>query len=152
MRAFTLFELLLVLFLISLSLGLLLPRLGRLSPRGPQGFLEETSYLLNRARLQAQEKQRAVLVLINSEQRKIMACKAPVNPEKWACFQEISIPEEVEIKAEGLLVWEDFPGVLFLPDGSSSGGELEIINHRLGQRYLFRVLRLLDWQEAQRLD
>jgi len=151
-RAFTLFELLLVLFLISLASGLLIPRLGHFGLRDSQGFLEEAKDLLNRVRLYAQEKQKAVLVLVNPEQRKIMACEAPVDLKKLACFQEISIPEEIEIKAEGLLVLEDFLGVLFLSDGSSSGGELEIINHRLGQRHLLRVLRLLDWQEAQRLD
>jgi len=151
-KAFTLFELLLVLFLIGLASGLLIPRLGHFGLRDSQGFLGETKDLLNRMRLYAQEKQKVILVLIDSEQRKIMACEAPVDPENLACFQEVSIPEEIEIKAEGLLVLEDFLGVLFFSDGSSSGGELEIINHRLGQRYLLRVLRLLDWQEAQQLD
>ena len=151
-KAFTLLELLVVLLLISLSLALIGPRLGGIRPSPKETFPEKLKDLLDHARTLSQTKKRNYLVIFEEETRRVILKEALPNKE-GALLQELKVPEEVELKAEGLLDLEEAKGLIFLgPYGSSSGGEIEIVNHQEGKNYLLRVSSLLPLTELLSLQ
>ncbi len=125
-KAFTLFEILIVLFLISLTLSIVFPRLNTnfSSPKNFLGDLEDLFYL---ARKKSIIENISLFLIIDPHNRKIFLSSVPVYNEDVEI--EISIPEEVEIKGERLLSFSNnYKGFFFWNSGLCSGGVLEIIN------------------------
>lgn len=140
LRGFTLIELIMVLFILSLTIGVLIPRIGagwkRMEDRE---FLQEFIQTLRRARLQAMNSGEVVAFRIRGSER-LYDLKFP--PEKL-------IPENVDIYADNL---EEDPAtldrlILFYPDGSLAGSDLEIVfdknrTFRISINPLFGIVRL----------
>ncbi len=145
---FTLFELLLVLFLMSLTLGLVIPRLkGFRLPE--ETFPMKVKDLLEEARRLSHSRKKNFLVFINPQTRTFSLFEAPF-PSEVPPLKSLKVPERYEIKEEGLLPFETGKGLLFLaPDGFSSGGEIEIVDHENGKRFLLRVSSLIPLVDLQ---
>ena len=134
-KGFTLLELLVVLLLLALSSALIGPRLGKFLPKSPKDFSQRMRLLMEKTRKEAILTGKMRLVAIDPLARKIYPADENLKPQG----EEVSIPKNVEIKAEGLLDLGTIWAVVFLPDGLSSGGEVEIIFHDTGKRYLLRL-------------
>ncbi len=139
MRAFTLLELLVVMLLMALAFGLLAPRLGRFASPRKATFPESVRMLLEHARTAALTRHEAQLVVIEPEERKFLWVKVPFDPDSPQILESLSIPEEIEVKVARVIKVGDLPAVLFLVDGTSSGGEIELINRDKGQRELLLI-------------
>jgi len=133
--AFTLLELLVVLLLMSLSLALVGPKLGRFLPGSPQNFAYKTRGLLEEARLRALSEGRSIIFVIDPSRRKLFLADEGLKPFAAGLF----IPENIEIRGEDLVRLPSGRGVVFFPDGLSSGGVLEIIDQREGKTYLLHL-------------
>lgn len=142
---FTLVELLVVFILISLTVGIVLPRVGagwkRLEDRE---FLQLYVQTLRRARLQAMNTGKVVSFRIRSGER-LFGLKNP--PDKV-------IPENVDIYADKL-EQDDETGdflIFFYPDGSHSAiGDMEIVfdkksSFRISVHPLFGTVR---WERKE---
>jgi len=137
---FTLIELMIVLIILTLTIGIILPRIGagwrRMEDRE---FLQEFIQTLRRARLQAMNKGEVIAFRIRGGER-LYDLKAP--PEK-------PIPKNVDIFADNL---EEDPEtrdrlILFHPDGSLVGNDLEIVfdksrTFRVAIHPLFGIVKL----------
>ena len=134
-RAYTLLELLVVLLLLSLAMALVGPRVASLKPLSPRDFSAQLADLLREGRELSLIRSAYFLVVIDPSQRRVYLADKDLKPLK----DPLSIPEEVEIKGEGLLELGSLRGVLFFPGGFSSGGEIEIITPQRSE--LFRLAR-----------
>jgi len=152
MKAFTLLELLVVMLLMALAFGLLAPRLGHLVSSRETTFPEALRSLLQEARSAALTNHENYLVLIEAEERAFLLIKAPFDPEEPEILERLAIPEEIEVKVARLIKIEDFQGVLFLADGTSSGGEIELINRDKARRELLVVPQSLFFVERRILE
>ena len=130
---FTLFELLVVMVILGLAAGLTFVSVSSGILKGKDArFREEVRTLLQRARAKALLSGEPVRVLIESEERRI----------EIEGGRGVEIPEEVQVEGEG--VGEVSPGIygiLFYPDGSSSGGAL-FLRWPDGAEYSIRVGRI----------
>ncbi|OAG28215.1 prepilin-type N-terminal cleavage/methylation domain-containing protein [Thermodesulfatator autotrophicus] len=136
----TLLELLVVLFLISLLAGLIFPRVASFIPRETT-FLVETANFIEGARAKALVEKR-LIVLIFDQKNRFIYLQAFNNNEEKTLPQKLKVPEEIEIKERGLMpLPEGNWGIMFWPDGASSGGEVEIINRLNGKRLICRLAR-----------
>ena len=126
---FTMIELMVVLLIISITAGLVLPRVGanwkKLEDRE---FLQEFVETLKRARLLAMNSGQVVLFRINGADRVYDFADPPRRP----------IPVNAEINAQHL---EKEPGtgdflVTFFPDGSMVGSDIEVV---FDQQRAFRI-------------
>jgi len=134
-RAFTLLELIVVLVILGLILGLVFPRLSRFLPHRPD-FPQKALTFVQNIRLQALIKHQNILLIFSPEGRSLYAVSLE-GERKWS---GPSIPENFEIKARGLLKLEgEKEGLLFLANGASSGGEIELIDHQTGKRILWLI-------------
>jgi len=149
MRGFTLLELLVVLLLVGLALGLIVPRLERAfsPPRKP--FPAQVEDLLTRARERAMLERKSYLVLLDPEERCFVLSEAPYDPDEPRFKERLDVPEAYEIKQEGLLEIEGLVGVLFLGDGTSSGGEIELIDRERARQSLLRLPKALFYVERR---
>ena len=136
-KGFTLLELLVILLLFGLALSLVGPKIGRFIPESPKDFPSKVKTLLEKARLQAFQQEKYFLFVIDPEERKIFLAGEDLKP----LANGISIPEEIEIKGEGLLKIENFRAILFGPGGFSSGGEIEIVLPE-GKNVVFRIAKV----------
>ncbi len=139
-RGFTLVELILVMFILTLTIGLVIPRIGagwkRMEDRE---FLQEFVQTIRRARLQSMNRGEVTAFRIRGSER-LYDLKAP--PGK-------PIPENVDIYADNL---EEDPEtrdrlILFYPDGSLVGSDLEIVfdkkrSFRISINPLFGIIEL----------
>ena len=130
-RGFTLIEIIVVMVVIAVSASLVYLSVGR-SAEQKQGklFAHEMMGLVKKARRSSLAFSRPVAFYISSADR--------------PCWVEgsqasLKIPEKVLIQAAGIAHLEsDVYGVVFYPDGSSSGGELTLSTD--GQPFfIFRV-------------
>ncbi len=117
-QGFTLIELLVVLVLVSLfsSLVFIAVSSGMLKSeekRFVQGFQED----MTRAKASALGSGRAAALIIDGKERRYS-----INHRHWK-----DIPETLQIEGEGIADISDTEtGIIFYPDGSSSGGEIDI--------------------------
>ena len=115
---FTLIELLVVLVLIGIMSALVFVSVagGLLKSKEKQfvnGFIQDVS----RARAAALAGGRASVLVIDGAQRRYS-----IGRKKWK-----EIPETLQVEGEGIAeLSEDEYGIVFYPDGSSSGGEIDI--------------------------
>lgn len=116
---FTLFEVMIVLLILSVTAGLVIPRIGagwkRMEDRE---FLQDFTQTLKWGRLRAMNSGQMVVFRINGRERVYDIDLPPQRP----------IPPNVDIYADQL---EQDPEtldhvILFYPDGSLSGGDMEI--------------------------
>ncbi len=139
-RGFTLLEILVVLLLISLIAGLVFPRVVTFLPKEKTFLLQAAAFIEN-ARTLALSRHQAVLLVFSPTDRSIKLVALEAEKEK-DLGKTLKVPEEIEIKADGLLsLPEGRWGVLFLANGASSGGEVEIIDHVRQSRLLCRLAR-----------
>jgi len=152
-KAFTLLELLVVLFLMALASSLAIPRLGSLLPQPPRDFPSRIKLFLETARQRAVLEGQAYLVVIDPEKRRFCLKKALSSGKTFPQTEEaVPIPEEIEIRGKDLLsILKKEKGILFFPEGISSGGEIEFIFYDTGSRYLIRIARLGDFIMHQAL-
>jgi type II secretory pathway pseudopilin PulG len=113
-------ELIIVLILISISAGILLPRVGAGWKRmESQEFLQEFVGMLRSARINSMNSGEVIAFRISGAQRSF---GTDIPPERL-------IPENVDMYADGLQ--EDFQTgdklILFYPDGSLSGTDIEVV-------------------------
>ncbi|WP_281797071.1 prepilin-type N-terminal cleavage/methylation domain-containing protein [Desulforhabdus amnigena] len=139
-RGFTLMELMLVLIILTLTIGMVIPRIGagwkRMEDRE---FLQEVTQTLKRARLQAMNSGEISVFRIRGSEKLYGLEVPPSQP----------IPENVDLFADHL---EQDPAtgdhvILFFPDGSITGSDLEIIfdrqrTFRISIHPLFGTVRL----------
>lgn len=142
-RAFTLFELLVVLFLMSLTFSLIIPRLDTFLRERREPFFQKLEDLLQAARQRAFIQGQVIYVVIDPETREVLATTDLIQKEGTFrikhIYQKLTIPTEIEVKARALLRFDDLRGIIFFRDGTSSGGEIEIINHKIQHQYLIRI-------------
>jgi general secretion pathway protein H len=141
-RAFTLFELLVVLLLVSLLAGLVFPRIAAFIPHKSVFPLEAMTFIEN-ARFMALAKHQNVLVVFSPEARTIsLKILSEENPQKGRVAKTLSVPDYIEVKAEGLM---ELPGgrwgILFLANGASSGGEVEVVDRESNLKLVCRLAR-----------
>lgn len=116
---FTLFELILVLLILSLTLGMTIPRIGAgWKNMEDREFLQQFIETLKRGRLVAMNTGEIVAFRIRGSER-VYDIKTP--PQK-------PIPDNVDIFADHLETdpWTHDSIILFYPDGSVSGSDLEL--------------------------
>ncbi len=130
-------ELLVVLLLMSLSLALVAPRLGRFLPQNSKDFAQNLTFLLREARLKAASTGKIWLVVIDPEVRKIFLCEGKLSAPK----DSLDIPEDIELKAKDPIPKEGKYLIAFFNFGLSSGGELEIISHQTNQHLLIQIAK-----------
>ncbi len=139
-RGFTLLELMVVLFLVSLIAGLVFPRVVSFIPK-EETFLAQAAAFIENARTLALSKHEAMLLVFSPEDRtiKILAVR---DQQTRDLGKSLKVPAEIEIKADGLLALSQGRwGVLFLPNGASSGGEVEVIDRVHQRKILCRLAR-----------
>jgi general secretion pathway protein H len=139
-RGFTLIELILVMVILTLTISMILPRVGagwkRMEDRE---FLQEFAQTIRRARLQAMNTGEIRAFRIRGSER-LYDLKTP--PQK-------PIPENVDIFADNLEMDPETADrlILFYPDGSLLGNDLEIVfdksrTFRVSIHPLFGVVQL----------
>ncbi len=132
-KGFTLIELLIVLVIIGLSTALVFLSVTSGFFRSEERkFIEFFNSGLLRAKSESLCNGSSVWFIIDSETREI----------RWGKKEKESIPETIQIEANGLEELEQGVfGILFFPDGSSSGGEIEIKkdNKTLGKVTISRL-------------
>ncbi len=133
-RGFTLLELLVVLVIIGLASTLVfVSTTGSLFRSRESRFVEEFQSYLVRAKAAALGGGRMVEFLIDGEERRF-----GLDGRGWR-----PIPKTMQIEAEGLLdEGNSTYGLVFYPDGSSSGGAIDLVWDD-GRRDQFQVTRLL---------
>jgi len=134
-QAFTLFELLVVLLLLSSFLLIITPRLEVFLRPPSKEFFRKLKNLLQETREEALMGNRFLLVVIDPTQRVIYQADKSLKPLRLF----LKIPKTTEIKAARLISLKDKYGILFFPDGGSSGGELEIIDHQTDERVILKI-------------
>lgn len=118
-QGFTLIELIVVLVILALTIGMVLPRVGASWKRmEDREFLQEFVQTLKRARLQAMNSGGIVAFRIRGSERVYDIALPPGKP----------IPSNVDIDADFLETDPETRDnlILFFPDGSMSGSDLEI--------------------------
>jgi prepilin-type N-terminal cleavage/methylation domain-containing protein len=141
---FTLFELIVVLIILSLSIGIMLPRVGAGWRRmGDRQFVQEFVQTLKRARLRAMNSGEIVAFRIRDSER-LYDIELPL--------QKV-IPFNVDIFAYHL---EEDPEtrdhvILFYPDGSLVGSDLEIVfdHHRTYGISINPIFGTVRWAEVK---
>jgi general secretion pathway protein H len=116
---FTLIELIVVLVILGLTIGLVLPRVGASWKKmEDREFLQEFVQTLKRARLRAMNSGGIVAFRIRGSERVYDLALPPRKP----------IPDNVDIDANFLETDPETKDslILFFPDGSMSGSDLEI--------------------------
>ena len=131
---FTLVELLVVMVLLGLSASLVMISVssGVLGSR-ERSFVQEFQHTLSRARLAGLSSGMPARFLIDGQRRAFS-----LGGRHW-----VDIPETIQVEGKGIL--EARPGVfevVFYPDGSSSGAELDILWEN-GDADILRVDRVL---------
>jgi general secretion pathway protein H len=117
---FTLIELIVVLVILGLTIGMVLPRVGASWKRmEDREFLQEFVQTLKRARLRAMNSGSIVAFRIRGSERTYDLTLPPRKP----------IPPNVDIDADFLETDPETKDnlILFFPDGSMSGSDLEIV-------------------------
>lgn len=133
-------ELMIVMIIITLTIGVLLPRIGAgWKNREDREFLQEFTQTLRRARLLAMNTGEVTTFRIRGTTR-LYDLKTP--PEK-------PIPKNVDIYADGLQQDPQTADrlLLFFPDGSLSGSDVEVVfdkmrTFRVSIHPLFGTIRL----------
>lgn len=127
-RGFTLLELLVVLTISTLALAVALPRFAALLPGAElKSYSRQTAALLRLARGQAIATGEEVALVLDQEGRQTRLSGREA-PYPW--------PEQVELRlAETTEPGQ--PGIVFYPDGTSSGGTLVVAGS--GQDYRIEV-------------
>jgi len=117
-NGFTLLELLLVLIIIGLSSTVIFLSITSGFFRSEERkFIEFFNSGLLRAKSESLCNGGAVWFIIDSENREV----------RWNKKDKEEIPETIQIEANGLEVLGDgIFGIMFFPDGSSTGGEIDI--------------------------
>ncbi len=143
-KAFTLLELLVVLFLISLTASLIIPKITR-NFSLYRNFATEFEELLIQARMKAIINNLSYFLIFDSENRRIFvssnlsALSSLNNSLIEDLKSQINVPEEFEIKAEHLINLDDYKLIFFLSSGLSSGGIVEIIDLNYKTQNIFYV-------------
>jgi len=114
---FTLLEIIVVLVVMGMAGSVVFMNIGKShKERENKDFLKQVVSLCKRARLRAISTGEKAVFQISSSERECMI---------EGDTDVISIPEELLVEGEGVvMVQEDVYGVIFYPDGSTSGGEL----------------------------
>lgn len=131
---FTLLELLVVLTIATLALTVALPRFAALLPGAElKSYSQQTAALLRLARSQAIATGDTVTLTLDTEQQQtLLSGQAPGHP--WPTGVKLTL------SGTGQQLPADAPGELtFYPDGTSSGGTLQVASER--RRYRIQV----DW-------
>jgi general secretion pathway protein H len=141
---FTIFELLVVLFIISVLTALLVPRVGTgFRTIQEREFVQDFVETLRRARLIAMNSGEPVPFRINGNERRY-GIEYPLGRP---------IPENVDVYADRLERDPDTGDfvILFFPDGSLSGGDVELnFDHKKG--YLVHIHPLFGTVEVEKVD
>ncbi len=120
-QGFTLLELIVVLVIITVLLGMVGPRVGsgwkRMEERE---FLQDFGHTLRKARIYAMNSGRVVFFRIRGGGDRVYGLEEPPGN---------TIPANVDVYAEHLEVDPDTGDhiVIFYPDGSPSGGDIEVV-------------------------
>jgi general secretion pathway protein H len=116
-KAFTFVELLVVLFIVSLGLAIVAPRIvvgGRQMQE--KGFVVTVQSSLERARTRAMISGRSEMVRLDGENRQLVLDT-----------ETVEIPKNVDIYGQGLTESQNGYYLTFFPDGTSSASRLEIV-------------------------
>jgi general secretion pathway protein H len=118
-QGFTLIELIVVLIILGLTIGIVIPRVAASwKHMEDREFLQEFVQTLKRARLRAMNSGTLVAFRIRGSERLYDLTLPPMKP----------IPSNVDINAESLETDPETKDslILFFPDGSMSGSDLQI--------------------------
>lgn len=117
-QGFTLIELMVVLVLIGIMSAIVFVSVagGLLKSREKQ-FVNSFIQHVSRARAAALARGRVAILVIDGEQRRYS-----IDRRRWE-----DIPETLQVEGEGIADISDTEyGIVFYPDGSASGGEIDI--------------------------
>jgi len=138
-RGFTLIELLVVLVLVGLLSSLVFVSVsGGLLKSEEKRFVNGFTQDISRARSSALGSGRAAVLIIDGENRRYS-----INRRHWK-----DIPETLQVEGEGIAdISESEYGIIFYPDGSASGGEIDIkwtsgVTDRVTVDKLLGIIRL----------
>lgn len=128
-KGFTLLELLVVLTLSTLILAVALPRFAALLPGAElKNYSRQTAALLRLARSQAIATGEEVALVLDRQARQSRLSGRKM-PYPW--------PEQVELRLADTTEPPGQPGIVFYPDGTSSGGTLVLAGS--GRNYRIEV-------------
>ena len=116
---FTLFEVVLVLFIVAMTFAIVVPRIGTGQKNmGDREFLQEFIGTLKRARLRAMSSGEIAVFRIRPAERTYDVVEPP----------QIPIPDNVDIYSDDLEEdpWTRDSVILFYPDGSTTGSDIEV--------------------------
>lgn len=124
-KGFTLIEILVVLIIISISGSMVFINIGRSSgEKQAKRFANEMVTLVKRSRGLAVDKNMPAGMMISSADRTMWIVSGP---EENRHKGRTEIPKGIIIEGEGIKKFEETVyGILFFPDGSSTGGEIVI--------------------------
>jgi len=142
-RAFTLLELLVVLFLIALASAMIFPRIGTFFHLPERSFPQKFSALLLRSQKLSLIEGKSNLLLFRPEEREIWLLIPPYLQQRP--FKRLKVPERFEVKGEDLIQIDHYQGIVFFGYGGSSGGVIELIDRESGRRYLFKIPKVLSF-------
>lgn len=135
-RGFTFLELLVVTFLMALAAAIIVPRVVSLVERR-ETFEDQLRRFLLSAKVRSVARHENLLLVVDPAERALLLFRAGDFPESEP-LSKLSVPEEVEVKEEGVLdLGEGRVGVVFFAEGYSSGGELEFVNRETGKSLVF---------------
>jgi general secretion pathway protein H len=134
-KGFTLIELMVVLIIISIASAMVFVSVSSgVFASGDRKFAREFASTLSRAKIASLGRGRIVWFLIDGENRKF-----GIEGDKWH-----EIPETVQVYADGLVEkGENIYAVVFYPDGSSSGGDIDIEYDESGRKARIHIGKLV---------
>lgn len=139
-RGFTLIELLVVLVLVGILSSLVFVSVSSGIFRSKESrFIQSFTQSLVRARSASLGRGKVVRFLINGEEREFC-----IEGRKWQ-----DIPKSIQIEGKGIgKVRSDVYAITFYPDGSSSGGEIDLKKEdgRTGQIRVDKLLGLIHME------
>lgn len=134
-RGFTLIELIMVLLIISLGTSIVFVAVSSgLLTSSDKKFARDFTTMLSRAKTASLGRGRMVSFLIDGENRQYC-----IEGRAWK-----EIPSTIQVSAEGLKEKDEgIYAVVFYPDGSSSGGEIDLEYDETGDRTRIKIGKLV---------
>jgi prepilin-type N-terminal cleavage/methylation domain-containing protein len=127
-RAFTLIELIVVLFIIGISSSIVFLNVSRNQNIKGKKFTAYFVRLLQKARVESIINDKTTVLIINPEKRLIS-----VNNSKK---DSVSIPVDITITAEKIIEKDGKSYIYFFSNGSSSGMNINIYSNKFGEKIL----------------
>lgn len=160
-RGFSLLELVIVLFIMSLSIALISPSLSRFSKSTEmKATAQKVSSILRNSRSEAVNRGEVSQIIFDSESREVRVqsikpeeMEAAETKEKKASGRTFSIPGRIsirEMKTSPPQYPSEFPAIEFYPNGGSNGGSF-LLEGEDQRRYRIQVHSITGVVKIERI-